>query len=66
MDEQVNALVNYRKVTEAIGVTGLLFNQKEIYSMVIDELSFNPIQGNSSVVPFTIRATSDNPIELKR
>lgn len=66
VEEQVNALVNYGKVTEAIGVTGLLFNQKGIYSMVIDELSFNPIQGNSSVVPFTIRATSDNPLELKR
>lgn len=66
VEEQVNALVNYGKVTEAIGVTGSLFNQKEIYSIVIDELSFNPIQGNSSVVPFTIRATSDNPIELRR
>ena len=62
--EQVNALCKFRKVTEAVGVTGSIFNNKEIYSIVIDNISFNPIQGNSSVVPFTIEATSDNPYEL--
>lgn len=62
--EQVNALCNFRKVTEAIGVTGSIFNNKEIYSIVMDDLSFNPIQGNSSVVPFAISAMSDNPYEL--
>ena len=62
--EQVNALCKFRKVTEAIGVTGSIFNNKEIYSIIIDNISFNPIQGNSSVVPFTIEATSDNPYEL--
>lgn len=57
--EQVNALTKYRKVTEAIGVTGSIFNDKEIYAILIEELSFNPVQGNSSVMPFTIRAISD-------
>lgn len=65
VEEQVNALCTFRKVTEPIGVTGLLFTTKEINSIVIDELSINPIQGNTSVVPFTISATSDNPYELK-
>ena len=60
----LNALCKFRKVTEAVGVTGSIFNNKEIYSIVIDNISFNPIQGNSSVVPFTIEATSDNPYEL--
>lgn len=64
VEEQVNALTSYRKVTEAIGVTGGLFNNKEIYSIVIEELAFNPAQGNNTVVPFTIKATSDNPYEL--
>lgn len=62
--EQVNALCKFRNVTESIGVTGSIFNNKDIYAIVIDNLSFNPIQGNSSVVPFTIEATSDNPKEL--
>lgn len=42
--EQVNALCKFRKVTEAIGVTGSIFNNKEIYSIIIDNISFNPIQ----------------------
>ena len=62
--EQVNALCKFRKVTEAVGVTGSIFNNKEVYSIVIDNISFNPIRGNSSVVPFMIEATSDNPYEL--
>lgn len=66
VDEQVNALVNYGKVTESIGVTGDLFGRKEIYSIVIEELNFTPLQGNDTVVPFTISAISDNPIELQR
>lgn len=62
--EQVNALVQFGKVTEAIGVTGSIFDDKKIYSIVIEELSFNPLQGNSSIVPFTIRAVSDTPQNL--
>lgn len=62
--EQVNALLKFSNVTEAIGVTGKIFNDKEIYSIIIESLSFNPLQGNSSVVPFTIEAVSDNPYEL--
>ena len=48
----------------SLSLIHIFFNNKEIYSIVIDNISFNPIQGNSSVVPFTIEATSDNPYEL--
>lgn len=65
VDEQVNALCKFRKVTEAIGVTGSIFNTKEIYAILIEELSFNPVQGNSSVMPFTIRAISDTLENLR-
>jgi len=64
-EEQMSALITYGKVMDAIGVTGSIFNDKEIYSIVIEELSFNPIQGNSSIIPFTIRACSDTPKELQ-
>lgn len=63
--EQVNALCKFRKVTEAIGVTGSIFNDKEIYAILIEELNFNPVQGNSSVMPFTIRAISDTLENLR-
>ena len=65
VSEQVNALCKFRKVTEAIGVTGSIFNDKEIYAILIEELNFNPVQGNSSVMPFTIRAISDTLENLR-
>lgn len=58
--EQEKALAFFRKVTQSIEVTGSLFNNKEIYSIVMKDLKFSPIGGNTSVLPFSIDAVSDS------
>ena len=64
MEEQMDMLVKYRTIAGSINVTGKVFNNKDINAIVIEDLSLNPIQGKPDVMPFTIRAVSDKPIEL--
>ena len=63
--EQLNELVRWRNVVDTINVTGYLFNDKDIYSMVIESMTLEPVQGKENVYSFNIRAVSDKPIELK-
>lgn len=64
-DEQMLELVKWRNVVDSINVTGYLFKDKDIYSLVMESLSISPVQGKQNVYSFTIRATSDKPIELR-
>ena len=63
--EQLNELVRWRNVVDSINVTGYLFKDKDIYSMVIESMILAPVQGKENVYSFNLRAVSDNPIELK-
>lgn len=62
--QQIDALVKWRNVTDTVNVQGSIFNDKEIYGITIDNLSIRPVQGKWNVITYEIQATSDNPIEL--
>lgn len=62
--EQIAELIRWRTVADTINVAGALFNNKEIYALVIKSFSISPEAGKPSVIPFTIEAVSDEPIEL--
>jgi hypothetical protein len=51
-------------ITDTINVQGAIFNDKDIYGIVIDDLKITPVQGKYNVITYEIQATSDNVIEL--
>lgn len=62
--EQHQELLKWEVVTDSIQVVGDLFKDKSIYSLVIEDIDFRQIQGNTSAIPFEITAVSDEPLEL--
>lgn len=64
-EEQMQALVLWRQVTDAVGVEGSLFRSKDIFSLVIESMDISPVQGKPHVYSFSIRAASDEPVELQ-
>ena len=63
--EQLNELVRWRNLADSVDVTGYLFKDKGIYSLVFESMTLAPVQGKENVYSFNIRAVSDKPIELK-
>ena len=63
--EQLNELVRWRNLADSVDVTGYLFKDKGIYSLVLESMTLAPVQGKDNIYSFSIRATSDKPIELK-
>lgn len=63
--EQINELVQWRKITDSVGIIGGIFNDKDIHRIVIKNLSIRPVEGRWGVVPFEIEALSDEAIELR-
>ena len=63
--EQMQELVRWRNVADSVNVTGYLFSDKDIFSIVMESMTLAPVQGKEDVYSFSIRAVSDNPIELK-
>ncbi len=62
--QQHEALVNWKRVKDAIAVEGELFYVKGIRNIVIEDIRFGQIPGKPNTMPFTIRAKSDEPEEL--
>jgi len=64
-EQQKQNLIAWEKVAGHISVRGNpLFNEKEIYAIVIGSITFRQLQGREGVVPFEIEAESDEPEEL--
>lgn len=63
-EEQADELIRWRQVADTINVRGDIFARKNIYALCIKNLSINPEQGRPGVIPFTIEAVSDEPVEL--
>jgi hypothetical protein len=63
-EEQREKLVQWEQVAQAVNVTGALFQQKNIYSLVIEEVFFRQIEGRPGVIPFEMECLGDEPIEL--
>lgn len=64
-DEQAHALVMWSRLVDSIEVSGDLFVQKAIYSLVMENFQLAPMQGKPDVYSFTISAVSDKSIELR-
>lgn len=62
--EQIETLVKWDNICDAIGVQGSVFRRKKIYSIVIEDFSIRPIVAQWNAIPFQIEAVSDEPIEL--
>lgn len=62
--EQIDALCQWRNVTDTINVSGNLFDQKGIYGICIEQFNIRAIQGKYNVIAFEMQAVSDNVIEL--
>ncbi len=62
--DQHKILVEWEKIVDAISITGALFSAKGIRNIVIKEISFGQMEGQPDKIPFTIRAVSDEPLEL--
>ncbi|MBB4034891.1 hypothetical protein GGR21_000778 [Dysgonomonas hofstadii] len=62
--EQISTLSKWANVCDSIGVKSSMFRSKEIYNIVIETFSVQPIIGQWDAIPFQIDAISDEPIEL--
>jgi hypothetical protein len=57
-------LYEYDNIVDSIQVLGELFNDIDISNITIDELNFNQLKGKPGVIPFYMRCSSDEPLEL--
>lgn len=61
---QERKLVDFDNVAGSIDVVSSLYNDRDIYSIVIRDIQFGQLPGKPGTIPFTIRALSDVPAEL--
>lgn len=62
--EQISTLSKWANVCDSIPVKSPMFRSKEIYNIVIETFSVQPLVGQWDAIPFQIDALSDEPIEL--
>ncbi len=62
--EQINQLIRWADLCDSIEVSGSVFLGKGIDRIVIEGIDIQPIEAKWNVIPFTIKAVSDEPIEL--
>ncbi len=62
--QQQQELLNWERILDSIEVLGQQFTKREIFNLVIENLQFHTIRGNPNVLPFTIKAISDEDFLL--
>lgn len=62
--KQHDRLIEFEQIVDAIKVKGDLFTRKHIYSLKINEITFQPTQGKPRVLSFMLSCSSIEPIEL--
>ena len=62
--QQIQELLQWEQISDNISVSGQLFTDKEINSIVIESIEIPQVQGKPNVIPFTINAVSDQILEL--
>ena len=62
--EQIDELLKWERLADAIKVNGKLFNQRKIDRVVMADWSDNLTQGQPGVIPFQFQMYSDEAIEL--
>ncbi len=63
-EKTITQLLAFEGVTDAIGVSGKLFNLLSIYSIDINEITLPQQPGYPNLRPFVIMAESTQPVEL--
>ena len=62
--EQIKQLIAWADLCDSIEVGGSVFLSKGINRIAIKSIDIQPIEAKWNVIPFTIQAISDEPIEL--
>lgn len=62
--EQIEKILEWEQIAGSIEVEGDLFKDKEIFSLVIEDINIKQLQAKPGVIPFEITASSDQAIEL--
>lgn len=62
--KQIDALIKWADICDAIECSGTLFDSKQIRRLVIQNFEIQPIEAKYNVIPFQIEAISDDPLEL--
>lgn len=62
--DQARELVKWDDLASSIDVIGFLFEEKNIHSITIKDISESSLRGQPGIRPFQINAKSDEPIEL--
>lgn len=57
-------LFEFDKIIDSIQIAGELFNDLDVSNIVIDELNFDQLKGAPGIIPFYMRCSSDEPLEL--
>lgn len=60
----IEELTRWATICDSISVEGDIFDLRDIDNIVIRRFDVKPIEAKFSVIPFTIEAASDEPIEL--
>jgi hypothetical protein len=62
--EQIKKLLEWENLASSIEISGKLFTDKDINSITIEDYKQEAIQGNPSVIPFSMTFNSDESIVL--
>lgn len=62
--QQIEQLLNFEDLADQIKISGDLFTKKDISAVVIEDFKQEAIQGNPSVIPFSMTLISDEDILL--
>ena len=63
-NDQKIRIAEMEEIVDSIRVYGALFTDINIDDIVIEELSFSQLKGRPGTIPFYMRCSSDQPIEL--
>ncbi|QAA81414.1 hypothetical protein EI546_06575 [Aequorivita sp. H23M31] len=63
--QQLEELLQWEKLADAIKIEGPLFRKLEIYRVAMADFAYNIPQGKPDVVAFTMQLYSDDPLELQ-
>jgi hypothetical protein len=62
--KQIEELLNWEDLADQISISGDLFSKKDISAVVIEDFKQESIQGNPTVIPFSMTLISDQDIVL--
>ncbi len=59
--ESRDLLIEWSNLRDSIKVLGSIFNRKNIYNIIIEEINIKSIEGHPDVIPIELKCLSDEP-----